>query len=113
MSISDDDVVIHMTLFLSCDDGSIMKVPDVVISFAGRDFGSRLITIPRDRFRFLPPTCPHVSVRDFGSRLITTSRGCFASSGSGFVRPRSGSGFYPLPSRRLSSSIFSQLYVTM
>jgi len=65
----------------------MMKVPDVVISSAGRDFGSRLITIPCDRFRFLPPTCHHVSVRDFGSRLITTPRGCFASSGSGFVRP--------------------------
>ena len=75
-----------------------------VISSAVRDFGSRLITIPCDRCCFLPPTCPHVFVRDLDSRLITTPRGCFASSGSGFVRPRSGSGFYPLPPRRLSLS---------
>jgi len=40
-----------------------------------------------------------------GSRLITIPRGWLASSGSGFVRPRSGSGFDLLPPRRLSSSI--------
>jgi len=85
-------------------DLSLMKVPDVGYFFCRSRLGSRLITIPCDRFRFLPPTWPHVSVRDLGSRLITTPRGCFASSGSGFVRSRSGSGFYPLPPRRLSSS---------
>jgi len=109
-TISDDDVmIIHVMLFQSCDD-------------VFHDEG------PWRRL-FLPPTCHHVSGRHFGSRLITTPRGCFylfkplgqsisaslasASSGSGFVRPHTGSGFYPLPPRRLSSSIFSQLYVTM
>jgi len=74
MSISDDDVMtIHITLFQSCDD----VIPDEG---------------PRRRY-FFPPTCHHVSVRDFGSRLITIPRDRFkplgqstsASSASAFV----------------------------